>query len=268
MLRILGLLFLLTNTAWATTEPEKLFVVSGGKVREIHFRNFKPVEITTTNHHPKFVDKGKIKFKGFLVRDILSSLKIGENQAITLVGRTGQFAIEITGKELLGGDNIIATHIDGKSVDTTENGLQIIYDEKTIAKFPHLKQRNYWLWWVRSFILDNKFHPKANVSLHFNDTLKSEFPWPSPYGRSSLGESQASPKRKWTKISAFKKVNVETLNGNKFEINPIAGTQLVLGNSGSNPAGAYSLHQLIEKNGSVGNFVDNIYFIKSLEVIR
>ena len=152
MLKIFGLILILTASAWAN-EPEKILVVQNGRVQTIEFKNLKRVELETLNHHPKFIGLGKIKYSGFLVRDILKD--VNPESTVTILGNTGQFSVELKARELLAGNNILAT------TPVSENGNQIIYDEVTLAKYPHLKQRSYWCWWVRSFIADDKIKVSA-----------------------------------------------------------------------------------------------------------
>jgi len=267
MLRLIGVLIIFIQLAWAESEPNKLFVVENGKVQTIDFKNLKSVELETINYHPKFKELGKINYKGYLVKDILSRTKLNPEDAITIVGNTGQFSIELKAKELLAGNNIIATHVNGKIVDTEKNGLQIIYDETTLKKYPQLKQRSFWCWWVRSFITDSKFKPSLNVNRN-EKTLRTVLLWPTPYGVSSITGPTSTKERNGVILSGFSKLRVELLNGNIKEI-PIDGkSEFFLANPEGNKEGAYSLHQLIENNGSVQTFVNNLYYIKSIRRIQ
>lgn len=269
MLKFIAVIILfMTIGAWANTEPSHLYVIANGKMTELPFSKLKRVDLETINYHPKFVELGKIKYSGYRIRDILKAYTLPKNKPITIVGRTGQFSIELKAQELIEGDSIIATHADGKPVQTEGNGLQIIYDDKTVNKYPHLKQRQFWCWWVRSFILDDKFRPTLNRRLDFKNVLKSDFPWPKPYGISSVGDEPILKERSGLLIPSYKKAKIELLNGNKIEIDAQAGTKLFLAAPTSNQNGGHALHLVIEKDGQVSTIVANHYFLKSLEVIE
>jgi len=269
MLKALGLiLFLFSNLSWAIPEPEKIFIVVNGKVEEIHFSKLKRSEITATNYHPNFVDKGKITYSGYLIKDVLKGFQIGKDQPITIIGKTGQFSIELLASELLSGQNLIATHVNGEPVKTEENGLQIIYDDKTTSKYPHLKQRQFWCWWIRSFVLDEKFKPSIKLVKKTEQTFKTELPWPTPYGISSKSQHGITKERSGSLLGNFKKISVELLNGHRQEILPDGKSKYLFARPINNKAGAYSLHQLIEKDGKIETIVSNLYYIKSLEVIQ
>jgi hypothetical protein len=263
MLKLIGLFTILIQISWATSEPQKLFIVSNGKVQTVEFKNLKSIEISALNHHPKFKDLGIIRYKGFKVADILKSVKINPEDAITIVGNTGQFSIELKAKELLTGNNIIATHVNGEEVSTEGNGLQIIYDEITLRKYPKLKERQFWCWWVRSLITDDKFQVKASGK---KKALTTNLPWPVPYGISSIGTIEE--KLRTGSILRFQKLKVELLNGNEKELITDSKSTFFLANPISNKTGAYSLHQLIEKEGEVQTFVNNLYYVKSVKVIQ
>ena len=261
MLKFFGLLLFTLQVSWAI-EPERIFVVSNGKVQEVSFNNLKRVELVTTNYHPNFSHLGKIRYSGFLIKDILP--KLDPETPITIVGNTGQFSVELKAKELLTGNNIIATHVNGEPVKTNGNGLQIIYDEETINKYPHLKQRSFWCWWVRSFITDSKHYVKADG---LNKTLSSKLPWPSPYGISSIEKTEAKS-RKGIVLDNFKKLKVKFLNGNEKEIIADAKTKFFLAEPTNNKNGAYGLHQMIVDKDEVQTFVSNLYYVKDIEVVR
>jgi len=267
MLKIIGLILISIQLAWATSEPQELFVISNGKVQKIDFSKLKTVEVLAVNHHPNFIKNGKSKYKGFLIKDILSSFKLKDNQAVTIVGKTGQFSIEVRMEELLEGQNLIATHVNGHEVQTGDNGLQIIYSEKTLEKYPHLKQRQFWCWWVRSIVLDQKYVPRIEANIEKNK-LTSEFPWPVPYGISSVEQVQSPSERYGRVLSNFKKISLTLLNGAEKTIANDGKTKFFVADLVSNKMGAFSLHQLIEKNGKIETFLNNYYYVKSLRVIE
>ena len=246
MLKVFGLFLILTASAWAN-EPEKMLVVQNGKVQTIEFKNLKRVELETINHHPKFVGLGKIKYSGFLVRDILKN--VNPETTVTILGNTGQFSIELKAKELLAGNSIIAT------TPSSENGHQIIYDEAALAKYPHLKQRSYWCWWVRSFITDNKIKVSARGE---KKELRSSLPWPKPYG---ISLTKDTTKKSGVILPAFKKIQVELLNGNSKEIEHDGRSKFFLTKENN-------LHQLIEDKGQVQTFLSNLYYVKSIKVVQ
>lgn len=247
-------------------EPEGIFIVSKGKVNQVSFKNLKQVEVTTLNYHPKFKDLGEIKYTGYLVKDILSQLKLSSESFVTILGKTGQFSVEISSKELLAPNNMIATHVNGIPVQTDENGLQIIYSKEAIEKFPHLKERQYWCWWVRSIITDDKFVPEISVTKK-QMTLKSQLPWPAPYGISSKGQAKEIYSRKG-RLLEFNKLKVELLNGVTMEVASDDKTKYFLTDSLGNKSGAYGLHQVLEKDGKVQTMVSNLYYVKKLEAIK
>lgn len=261
-------LFMMMNTVRAESEPQGLFIVSNGKVIEIEFSKLKRKEVFAVNHHPNFHKQGKIKYSGHLVRDVLKGIRLKDQDLVTVVGKTGQFSIELFGKELLEGDNLIATHVNDVPVKTSENGLQIIYSEAAIQKFPHLKQRQYWCWWVRSFILDDKFTPKTGISTTETKTLKTKLPWPAPYGISSKGDLLLVKERKGVFLSGFKKLHLKLLNGTAQDIAFSDKVKYFLAEPIGNKEGAYSLHQVVENGGFVETFAANTYYIKSLEVFE
>lgn len=245
MLKIFGLIFILAASAWAN-EPEKILVVQNGKVQEIKFKNLKRVELETLNHHPKFVGQGKIKYSGFLVRDILQNAN--PESTVTILGNTGQFSVELKARELLAGNSIIAT------TPASENGNQIIYDEIALAKYPRLKQRSYWCWWVRSFIADDKIKVSAKGE---KKILHSMLPWPKPYGISLAKDSKT---RSGVILPAFKKIQVELLNGNSKELEYDGKSKFFLTQENT-------LHQLIEEENQVQTFLSNLYYVKSIRVV-
>lgn len=246
MLKIFGLFLILTATAWAN-EPEKILVVQNGKVQTIEFKNLKRVELETINHHPKFVELGKIKYSGFLVRDVLKN--VNPESTVTILGNTGQFSVELKAKELLAGNSIIAI------APVSENGNQIIYDEVALAKYPHLKQRSYWCWWVRSFITDNKIKVSTEGE---KKELHSSLPWPKPYG---ISLSESSLMKSGVILPTFKKLQVELLNGNSKEVEYDGRSKFFLTKENN-------LHQLIEDKGQVQTFLSNLYYVKSIKVVQ
>jgi hypothetical protein len=262
MLNFLYFLLILIQASWAL-EPERILVVSNGNVQSVEFKNLKSVETLTLNYHPNFIKLGKIHYKGFKVSEVLKKVKLNPEDSITIVGNTGQFSVELRARELTNGNNIIATHANGKAFTTDGNGLQIIYDEETLKKYPLLKERQFWCWWVRSFITDEKFKLK---NLGTKKTLITKLPWPVPYGISSLGMKEI--KSRDGIFLQFKKLRVELLNGNEKEIVADQNSSYFLANPISNKSGAYSLHQLIESNGDVQTFLSNLYYIKSVKVIQ
>ena len=262
MLKVFGVLLFSISLTWAS-EPKSFFVVSNGKVQTVEFKHLKPIEITTLNYHPKFKELGKIQYKGFRVSDVLKNINMNPEDAITIVGNTGQFSVELKAKELLSSNNIIATHVNGEIVTTEGNGLQIIYDGATLAKFPMLKERQYWCWWVRSFITDNKYQVKVNGT---HKKLSTKLPWPAPYGISSIGLTDI--KSRQGSVINFKKLRVELLNGNEKEVIDDGKSTFFLASPVSNKSGGYSLHQLIENDGEVQTFVNNLYYVKSVEVVQ
>lgn len=269
MLKLLLIfLFTFSNLVWAENEPDKLTIVSNGKIKEVLFKNLKKSTLKTINHHPNFKPHGIITYDGFLVKDILKQFSLKNDDAITIVGKTGQFSVEVQAFELLSGNNLIATHINGKPVNTKENGLQIIYDEETLGKYPHLKQRQFWCWWVRSFIVDEKFKPTLNLKTTTKTSLTTPLPWPVPYGISSKGESPTTRERNGLILPSFEKIRVELLNGSIQEIISDKNLKFFLSNPINNKSGAYSLHVLVEENSVVKTFISNLYYVKSIEVIK
>jgi hypothetical protein len=264
MLRLI-LISLLFAIKVLANEPDGIIIVSNGKINQIPFKDLKKIELTTANHHPKIRPLGELKYSGYLIKDILSKAKLKPDDFITIVGKTGQFSVEISAKELLSSNNIIATDINGVPVKTEENGLQIIYSPETIEKFPHLKERQYWCWWVRSLILDEKFVPQVKVRKAAT-SLESQLPWPVPYGISSRGIAQEVKVRTGSLLN-FKKIKVEFLNGNSQEIIADEKSKYFLTNPIGNKLGAYGLHQVIEKDGKVQTIVSNLYYIKRLEAL-
>lgn len=263
MLKLI-LISLFTISIALAHEPEGLFIVSNGKMNQVNFKDLKRVEITTINHHPKFKTQGPIKYSGYLVKDILSQVKLSPDDYVTIVGKTGQFSVEVSVKELLAPNNIIATQMNGVPLKTEEKGLQIIYSADAVEKFPHLKDRYYWCWWVRSFITDEKFSPRLTKA---NATLESILPWPVPHGTSSrkiLDEVHARSGR----VIMLNKAKVNLLNGQTVEVESNDKTRFFLTDSMGNKAGAYGLHQIVEKEGRVHAFVTSLYYVKSLEVIK
>lgn len=246
MLKVFGLILFITANLWAS-EPEKILVVQNGKVHTIEFKNLKRVELETINQHPKFVGLGKIKYSGFLVRDILRN--VNPESTVTILGNTGQFSVELKAKELLAGNTIIAT------TPVSENGNQIIYDEVALAIYPHLKQRSYWCWWVRSFITDNKIKVSANGE---KKELHSTLPWPKPYG---ITLSESTKQKSGVVLPTFQRLQVELLNGNSKEIEYDGKSKFFLTKDNS-------LHQLIEDKGQVQTFLNNLYYVKSIKVVR
>lgn len=247
-------------------EPEALFIVSQGKVNQIKFSDLKQVEITTINHHPKMKPLGAIKYTGYLVKDILSQVKLRPSDYVTLVGKTGQFSIEISVDELLAPNNIIATHINGVPMKTEENGLQVIYSQEAIEKYPRLKERQYWLWWVRIFITDEKFIPEVKA-IKAHAILKSQLPWPVPYGISSKGQLKETNARSG-RLLEFNKLKVDLLNGVTVEVSSDSKTKYFLTDPVGNKSGAYGLHQVLEKDGKVQTIVSNLYYVKRVEAIE
>ena len=265
MLKLILISFLLVCTVLAQ-EPEGIFLVSKGKMNQISFKYLKQVDITTFNYHPKFKDLGAIKYTGYLIKDIFSQVKLSPDNFVTILGKTGQFSVEISAKELLAPNNIIATHVNGISVKTDENGLQIIYSKEAIEKFPHLKERQYWCWWVRSFIADDKFIPEIKTS-KTPATLESSLPWPAPYGISSRGLVKEVNSRTG-RLLEFSKIKVELLNGTTVEVSRYNKTKYFLTDSIGNKSGAFGLHQVLERDGKIQTMVSNLYYVKNVEAIK
>lgn len=235
-------------------------------MKEISFKNLRRVEITTKNFHPKFASLGEIKYTGYLVKDILSQVKLKPDDYVTVIGKTGQFSVEISTQELLAPNNIIATSANGEPLKTEEKGLQIIYSKEAIEKFPHLKERYYWCWWVRSFVTDEKSTPSVKT-VQIPATLESKLPWPVPHGISSrkqLGEINSRTGR----LIDFSKARAQLLNGSTVELEKTDKTRFFLTDSKGNKAGAFGLHQVLEKDGEVVVFVNSHYYVNSVEVIE
>lgn len=247
-------------------EPESVFVVSNGKMIEINFKKLKRVEISTTNYHPKFIGLGEIKYSGYLVKDILANVNLKPSDYITIVGKTGQFSIELSANELLAPNNIIATHVNGIKVKTENKGLQIIYSKEAVSLFPNLKKRQYWCWWVRSIITDDKFTPTMSV-VKANKTLESKLPWPVPNGISSR-EEVSEVKLRAGKILKFNKAKINLLNGASIDLIRDQKTQFFLTDSLGSKSGAFGLHQVVEVDGKVHAFVASHYYVKNIEVIK
>lgn len=268
MLKSLIFFSLISFSAFATNEPEKIIVVNNGVSLEIQFSGLKKVELETINYHVNFVNLGKIKYSGYRIRDILKGLKLSPEQSVVILGKTGQFSVELKAKELLEGDSIIATHMNGAVVQTEGNGLQIIYDEKAITKFPHLKERQHWCWWVRSLLIGDKI--KANIQ--GQDKAKSKLvfdsEWPKPYGISTKGEVISPKEREGHFLDRFKTLKITQLNGNSSEVPYNEKIKFFVAQGINNKLGATSLHQLTMKDDKVENFVNNLYYIKSVEAIR
>ncbi|MFZ4715523.1 MAG: hypothetical protein ACOYL6_17500 [Bacteriovoracaceae bacterium] len=263
---LLFLLFTISANSFATIEPSKIIVISNGKSKEIDLTKLKKVNLETINYHPNFKDLGKIKYSGYLIKDILKNIKLSPEQAINIVGKTGQFSIELFAKELLESQSIIATEKANQSLETEGKGLQIIYDDQTISKYPHLKERQNWLWWVRAFIIDQKFKPNLSQLNGKNHIFKTTLPWPQPYGISSKGIEPIINERSGKIIEPFKSLEIEQLNGTKVEILSDPKSQYFLADFISNKSGAYSLHQIVIAEDKVQSFVNSYFFIKNIKV--
>ena len=73
---------------------------------------------------------------------------------------------------------------------------------------------------------------------------------------------------KKTNPSNFKKISLTLLNGAEKTIANDGKTKFFVADLVSNKMGAFSLHQLIEKNGKIETFLNNYYYVKSLRVIE
>ena len=98
--------------------------------------------------------------------------------------------------------------------------------------------------------------------------LKTALVWPAPYGVSSVTPPSPTKERKGVILSGFKKLRVELLNGGIREVPTDSKTKFFLASPNGNKQGAYSLHQLIEKDGAVQTFVNNLYYVKSIRGIQ
>ncbi|MCB9092181.1 MAG: hypothetical protein H6621_00335 [Halobacteriovoraceae bacterium] len=267
MLRVILISLFTFSLVAHGNEPGSLLVVFNGQIKEVSFSKLTQVEISAINYHPKFKEQGETKYKGYLIKDILKNIAISPDQYVTVVGKTGQFSIELKISELMANNNLIATHINGKEVATEDNGLQIIYDTETIARYPHLKQRQFWCWWVRSIILDEKYSPniKANDK---KEVLKADFPWPIPYGISSGPIKNSPEERKGILVEKFSSIELELLNGNHYRLKNDGKTKYFLADKISNKMGAASLHQVITNQNKVDSIVSNYFYVKSLKVVK
>lgn len=248
--------------------PEKIILSHQGKIKEVLFSDLKKVEVFTENYHPNFVGLGKIKYKGHRVSDILKELSLRPDEYVTIVGKTAQFSVELKFEELNQKGNIIATEMNGKLLNDNENGYQIIYSEDAIKKFPHLKQRQFWCWWVRAILLDDGVTPTFTSMSKEVVKLKSSLPWPVPYGITSRGELKSFQEREGYWIDNRKELLVHLLNGHLKTIPADNKTKVFLAKSIGSKEGSYSIHQIIEDKGSVHNFVANIFYVKSVEVSK
>ena len=253
------LLFLFSfGISWAT-EPNQIFVSQKGIVRTVDFYKLHPITIKAINYHPNFEKEGETEYKGYKVKDILRTFS--PNKSITIIGKTGQFSVEISTNELIDNDNIIAFEKNGRSLIDDPNGLQIIYSQDAIKRYPHLKQRQYWCWWVRTLILDND----DNRILRGPRTrLKSEFPWPVPYGIST-SKIQAQYEREGVLLNKPKKVNIFHLNGNAQTLD-VENKNVFLTKAPTSKEGAHTLHIIDLKDGKIEKFHLNLYYLRSVEV--
>lgn len=230
--------------------------------------SLKRSELTTTNYHPNYFARGPQRYSGYRFKDVLSRFKLDPNQPITIVGKTGQFSVELKAGELMGDDILLASHLNGVAIKTAENGLQIVYGEKTLAKYPHLKQRQFWCWWIRSLLLDGKSKPALAVKADAAAIYKSPLPWPTPYGISSFGTGSSELSRRGRALFAPKGVRVSLLNGAEIEIVPQPGNKLILTAAPNQKAGGFSLHEVQENAGRVGAFLSNVYYVQSVKAIQ
>ena len=83
-------------------------------------------------------------------------------------------------------------------------------------------------------------------------------PWPKPYG---ISLTKDSTERSGVILPAFKKIQVELMNGNSKEIDYDGKSKFFLTQENS-------LHQLIEDNGQVRTFLSNLYYVKSIKVVQ
>lgn len=250
-------------------EPNSVILSTKDFHQEIDFSTMKPVILKTINHHPQFKTKGEIEYQGYKFQDILKTNPLRPQQPVMLLATTGEFSLELKAEEILGDDVILATHMNGQRIDAKEHGNQIIYGPKAIAKYPHLKERLYWIWWVRNIVIDTVYHNDYSSHPETSLTLTSEIPFPQPDGASSIGP-KIPTKALTGKILNTKKskmLKIHLVNNNILEVPVKNNFSYFLAVTPTLNTGGEVLHVLEIKNNKVINLISHIFYIKKLEVL-
>lgn len=268
--KLLGLTLLCASIIVSAEEPNNIILVTKDKYQTVEFTNLKPTTLKTINHHPSFIKEGIIDYQGYLFKDLFKNYKIKPDQAVLLIATTGQFVLELKASELLNDDVIVATIKNGKRIETKDFGNQIIYGSQTIEKNPVLKNRHYWLWWVRSVIIDDSYKNDFENHKIALTNLESQFPFPKPDGESTV--KQINPlKNKVGKILDTKKastIKITLINDSTLEIPVKTSFTYFLTNSKELKAGGETLHVVEVKNNKITNIVASHFYIKQLTIIR
>lgn len=252
----------------SASELNSVIVSTKDSHNEVSFEQFKPMTLKTLNHHPQFIKQGETEYQGYLLKDLLKNYKLKPEQSIVLTGTTGEYSIELKAAEILGDDVIVATHKKGKRLETSENGNQIIYGANTIQKFPHLKVRLFWLWWVKNILVDTTYqndfsaHPEQIVE------LPSTIAFPQTDGVSSAGNI-AAPKTLSGKIlntAKAKNIKIELINNSIVEVPVKNNFSYFLTQREPLKTGGETLYVVEIKNNKVTNHISHIFYIKKIEL--
>lgn len=250
-------------------EPNTLIISTKDAHKEIDFSKLKTVSLKTVNLHPQFIKLGEVEYQGYSFKDLLKNYSLKPQQPVVLLGTTGEFSLELKAEEILGDDVILATHKNGQRISAKDQGNQIIYGTKTVQKYPHLKERLYWLWWVRNIVLDNTYQNDFNEHKAALVQLSSTIPFPQPDGISSL--SASAPVKnlsgKILDVSKTKNLKVHLINNSVMEIPVKKNFSYFLSNAESLKSGGETLHIVEIKNGKVTNLISHMFYIKKIELL-
>lgn len=265
MLLILSSFFALIALA---DEPNSVIISTSDSHQEINFSSLKPVTLKTINHHPQFQKQGEVEYQGYKLQDILKGNSLKPDQSIVLLGTTGEFSVELKANEVLNEDVILATHKNGQRILAKDQGNQIIYGVKAIQKFPHLKQRSYWLWWVRNIVIDRAYKNDFNDHQESMVQLESTIDFPQPDGISSMksfvpvkilsGKILVTGKAKILKAQLINKSIIEVPIKNNFSY--------FLTPTNSLKAGGETLYVVEIKNNKVTNLISHIFYIQKIDL--
>lgn len=248
-------------------ELNSVMVTTKDSHKEVNFAQFKPVTLKMTNHHPQFKKDGEVDYQGYLLKDLLKIYNLKPEQNIVFIGTTGEYSVELKAEEIAN-DVMIATHKKGKRLQANEHGNQIIYGPNSIQQFPQLKERLFWLWWVKNILVDSTYqndfsdHQEKVIELH------SLMNYPDTDGISWRGT--LSPQKvlsgKILNTTKAKMIKAKLINDSIIEIPVKNNFSYFLTLREPLKAGGETLYVVEIKNNKVTNHISHIFYIKKIEL--
>lgn len=266
-------LIILNANLALSEEPGLVLILKNRHVHSVSFSSLKKQSIKTVNQHPNYLANGLVEYSGYLTKDILQPFTTKEvsDQEVLILGETGKYSTSIAYSDLVSKNNLIATDLNGKKLDYSNSGNQIIYSLDSQNENQELKHRNYWCWWVRMFILDDMGFELItnNVFLTKESEYKSGLPFPKPYGKSSKtsrDDFKSLGLKKVTRIDKGSSMTLTLLNGRTFKVALDPSFDYFIGQGLHKNYGINILLVSSSKGQVITNIFDSYFYIKEIKI--